>query len=202
MTLDSPLYFQASVSPLAEFGALQASESHTGLSQDKQPPLNFFMKHRRPPVSTDHPADSEKPSTSATDSDGSKRATNSKLLLLTAQLPAGDNSDTRGLSRSQQMFRRYTNIDPRSVKISSNGLEFFTFMSMRDKHQWATHNMNSRKFVQATEFYNKELERVSAEKGIQDQMIQKSPRAIMDMLTEMETKIVQRIATNNFKCKF
>ncbi len=74
-------------------------------------------------------------------------------------------------------------------------------MSMRDKHQWATHTMNSRKFVQAAESYNEELERVTAEKGVKDKINKKIPRAIMDMLTEMETKIGQRVATNNFKCK-
>ncbi|EGN98086.1 hypothetical protein SERLA73DRAFT_153273 [Serpula lacrymans var. lacrymans S7.3] len=56
-----------------------------------------------------------------------------------------------------------------------------------------SHTMMLRKWVEATNEYNVQLEKMGAN------FIKKNPRALFDKLREIEAKVVQRITTENFK---
>jgi hypothetical protein len=113
---------------------------------------------------------------------------------LSTRLPVPDD---RALTRSQRLFAIATNIDPRSLSIKG-GDEFFLFMEMRIKHRWVSFNMSSKKWVTATHLYNADLTIVKARNGTP--AVPKNPRALLDKLGEVESSIVTRITTGNYKC--
>ncbi|KAJ7615765.1 hypothetical protein DFH06DRAFT_1365836 [Mycena polygramma] len=117
------------------------------------------------------------------------------LEELTAPLPKPKTPDGfPKLTRSQQFFNASTGTDPRSLKIHQ-GQEIYLFMDMRREFNWRSYEMTSRTWVASTAEYNTRLRRLSG--GAQ--FIQKNPRALLEMLGDIEPKIVDRILTNNFK---
>lgn len=73
-------------------------------------------------------------------------------------------------------------------------------MDMRAEFGWASFNMNSARYAQATYEFNDRLEKANKAKG--HGTVRKNPRAIMDKLTTIEDVIMVRLSTNNFACKF
>ncbi|EGO25016.1 hypothetical protein SERLADRAFT_438621 [Serpula lacrymans var. lacrymans S7.9] len=114
--------------------------------------------------------------------------------LMAAFSPLAD-PNLNGLSRSQRIFSISTGIDPRSLTLNSSA-EFFLFMDMRLQNKWALFSMTSRKWVLATADYNSRLEKLPKSGG--SPAVMKNPRALFDKLGEIETKIVERIKSNNF----
>jgi len=114
-------------------------------------------------------------------------------------LPLPTPAIEKSLTRSQLLFTIATQIDPRSLLIKGDD-EFYLFMEMRAELQWASFNMTSRKWVTATHAYNLRLEESDKKRGIQT-TIKKNPQALMDTLGQVEPKIAQRIATNNYMCE-
>jgi hypothetical protein len=76
--------------------------------------------------------------------------------------------------------------------------EFFLFMDMRAELGWVSYNMTSHRWVLATVNYNSRLEALNLAKNITT--IPKHPRALMEHLGAIETKIASRIARNDFTC--
>lgn len=74
--------------------------------------------------------------------------------------------------------------------------EFYLFMDMREEKQWASFSMNAPKWVAAAQEYNTRLEAQSSGASV----IKKHPRALMDLLGEIEPKISARIATGDYTC--
>lgn len=111
-------------------------------------------------------------------------------------LPVGP--ELQKLTKSQRLFSLATKIDVRSLKISTNP-EFYLFMEMRSEQQWTSFKMTSRKWVTATDEYNKRLE--DSNKKECCQTFKKNPRALLDKLIEVEVAVLKRIVTQNFACK-
>ena len=103
------------------------------------------------------------------------------------------------LTWSQQIFSLATEIDIRSLSLKTDG-EFFLFMAMRSELQWASFNMTSHKWVIATREYNRRLALQNAAAGLPT--FEKSPRALVQLLGEIEPQIVTRVMSNNFICAF
>jgi hypothetical protein len=77
--------------------------------------------------------------------------------------------------------------------------EFYLFMDMRAEFQWASFNMTPQKWVIATQEYNTRLEALNSAR--QCRSVTKNPRALMEMLGDIEVKIADRIARKDFVCK-
>jgi hypothetical protein len=107
-------------------------------------------------------------------------------------LPVGPEFEK--LTRSQRLFSIATQTDVRALNISRD-VEFYLFMEMWSERQWVSFRMTPLKWVGETREYNSRLQKQDPT------MIPKHPRALMDKLIVMEVKILERIATNNFKCK-
>ena len=73
-------------------------------------------------------------------------------------------------------------------------------MDMRAERQWASFSMTCRKWVNATNIFNTQLE--ERRKGENLDVVKKNPRALMDKLAEVEQQIIQRLTTENFACKY
>ena len=109
------------------------------------------------------------------------------------QLPVGP--EFKKLTRSQRLFSLATRTDVRSLEISGD-CEFYLFMAMRAERQWASFRMTPQKWVTETMEYNSRLQK-------EDPMaIAKNPRALLDKLIAMEVTIIDRVATNNYKCMY
>lgn len=108
-------------------------------------------------------------------------------------LPDGDR-----LTRSERLFSIATHTDVRSMALKGDD-EFFLFMDMRAEKQWASFNMTSRKWVAATQEFNARLEALNIKKN--NPTVRKNPRALMDLLGQIEPKISERIIRNDFICK-
>lgn len=102
------------------------------------------------------------------------------------------------MSRSQRLFTIATGIDARSLTISSKD-EFFLFMELRADRQWASFRMNPNKLVAETNEYNRRLDEINQRANIVT--VNKHPRALHEMLGKIEQKIIERVTTNNYKCK-
>ena len=102
------------------------------------------------------------------------------------------------LTRSERLFSVTTHVDTRSMSIRDDD-EFYLFMDMRAENKWVSFSMTPRKWVAATRSYNARLEALNlANRRI---TVAKNPRALADMLGEIEGRITNRILTNNFVCK-
>ncbi|KAJ6456223.1 hypothetical protein C8R47DRAFT_1203691 [Mycena vitilis] len=100
------------------------------------------------------------------------------------------------LTPSQQLFSKLTGINPRALKVG-DGAEFYLLMNMRAEFQWKSFEMTPKRWVEATVEYNARLEAAAGKPGLE--VVKKHPRALMEKLGEIEPKIIQRIANNNFK---
>jgi hypothetical protein len=107
--------------------------------------------------------------------------------------------DGEGLTRSERLFTIATHTDVRSMALKADD-EFFLFMDMRAEEKWASFNMTSHKWVTATQKYNARLEALNIKKN--RPTVKKNPRALMDLLGQVEPKVSERIIKNNFVCKF
>jgi hypothetical protein len=72
-------------------------------------------------------------------------------------------------------------------------------MDMRAKKQWVSFNMTSHRWLTATQEYNTQLQALNEAKNCLT--IKKNPRALMNLLGEIEAKISERIMKNDFVCK-
>ncbi|KAI0667040.1 hypothetical protein C8Q78DRAFT_413566 [Trametes maxima] len=129
---------------------------------------------------------------------GSKLSTpggSSKDNDLNSKLPAIDIS---GLSPLQRIFSIATGLNPMSTSISS-GDEFFLFMNLRAGHKWVSHNMTPQKWVEAAALYNMELEKADRRLGHFRGTVQKTPRALMDKLGDIEPIILRRLSDGDYK---
>ncbi len=104
------------------------------------------------------------------------------------------------LTPSEHLFLVSTSINPRSLKISED-VEFFTFMDLRAQQKWTSFSMTSRMWVKATADYNALLATRCRTQGLPDPLL-KHPRALVEKLGEVETTIVRRVATKDFKCEY
>src|SRR5712672_716698 len=104
-----------------------------------------------------------------------------------------------GLTRSQSLFSIFTGVDARALAINGSD-EFFLFMDLRAEQRWVSYNMNSRKWLVATNEFNSRLEALNTLEGIGH--IPKHPRTLMEQLGNVETKIATRIACNNLTCGY
>lgn len=77
--------------------------------------------------------------------------------------------------------------------------EFFVFMDLRLKYQWASFKMTSRQAVEAANAFNQEMKARNSTAG--RLTVMKNPRAIVEKLTEMEEKIIRKIKTKNYTCE-
>jgi hypothetical protein len=112
------------------------------------------------------------------------------------QLPVSP--DLQRLTPSQRIFSIATRTDIRSLTISGD-VEFYLFMRMRAERGWATFKMTSHKWVAETAEFNLRLEKLNTEAN--RPTIKKNPRALLDKLLSIETKVIERIATNNYICE-
>lgn len=125
--------------------------------------------------------------------------------LVAAVAPAADifnlpvGPELQKLTKSQRLFSLATKVDIRSLKISTN-IEFYLFMDMRSEEQWTSFKMTSRKWVTATDEYNRRLE--DSNKKERCETFKKNPRALLDKLIEIEVSVLKRLVTQKFTCKF
>ncbi|TFK78045.1 hypothetical protein K466DRAFT_607378 [Polyporus arcularius HHB13444] len=73
-------------------------------------------------------------------------------------------------------------------------------MDLRAQHKWTSFGMTSRMWVSATAAYNTLLATRCQAQGLPDPIL-KHPRALVEKLGEVETMIVRRVATKDFKSK-
>jgi hypothetical protein len=124
-------------------------------------------------------------------------SSNSPKAIDAFQLPVSP--DLQRLTKSQRIFSIATRTDIRSLTISGD-IEFYLFMQLRAERGWASFKMTSHKWVAETAEFNARLEKCNAEAN--RQTIQKNPRALLDKLLAIEIKVMDRIATNNYKCEY
>jgi hypothetical protein len=77
--------------------------------------------------------------------------------------------------------------------------EFFLFMDMRAENQWASFKMTPKKWVLATQNYNSRLEALNSTRHCIN--VPKNPRALMETLGDVESKVASRILKNDFICE-
>jgi hypothetical protein len=106
--------------------------------------------------------------------------------------------DAESLTQSKHLYSIATHTNIRSMTIKED-IEFYLFMDMQAKYQWTSFNMTPQKWVIATTEYSKWLEEFSAKNSCL--MIKKHPRALMDLLREIEPKIANCIIRGDFVCK-
>ncbi|OJT04576.1 hypothetical protein TRAPUB_4846 [Trametes pubescens] len=105
-----------------------------------------------------------------------------------------------GLTRSQRVMSVLGGIDTRSLAFARNESDvFFLFMRLRAEHKWASYNMSPSKWVAAASIYNTEVDRLNVQKS--KTMVRKTPRALMEKLGEVETRILARLASNDYQSK-
>ena len=101
-----------------------------------------------------------------------------------------------GLTRSQRLFSLTTNIDARALVIKESE-EFYLFMNMRAEFKWVSHEMMSKRWVEAMGEYNK---RLITKCGLS--AILKHPLALLRKLSELEPRLMNRIMKGDYKCKY
>ncbi|KAG1764260.1 hypothetical protein EV702DRAFT_1014433 [Suillus placidus] len=100
-----------------------------------------------------------------------------------------------GQTRSQRLFSIATGINPRSLTIQHSD-EFYLFMNMRAEFKWLSYQMTSKRWVQATEEYNRRL----VEK-MGRSVIQKNLQALLRALGDIEPKLMNRIIKDEYTSK-
>ncbi|KAF9239575.1 hypothetical protein BU15DRAFT_46587 [Melanogaster broomeanus] len=152
----------------------------TTVMASKAPASSRAGNHPQP--NTNHPPSSSIPSMPST------AATN------TSGAPLSE-TPVHGPTRSQRLFALTTGIDSRSLVINGNK-EFFLFMDMHAEFSWVSHRMTPKKWVAATEEYNRRLV-----EGQGPGVVTKNPQALLRKLGEIEPKLMNRIIKNDFKSK-
>ncbi|KAI1782147.1 hypothetical protein LXA43DRAFT_906615 [Ganoderma leucocontextum] len=106
-----------------------------------------------------------------------------------------------GLTRSQRLFSVVTQVDPRSLTFGKGGSshEFYLFMELRVTHQWATFQMSPYDWVCAASTYNTGIRKLNLERGTTFPL--KTPRALLDKLSDVEAKIFSRIRDKNYQSR-
>lgn len=105
-------------------------------------------------------------------------------------------SQPPGPTRSQRLFALTTGIDARSLQIQGD-TEFFLFMEMRVEFSWASYQMTPKKWVTATEEYNR---RLTEKDG--PEIVKKNPQALVRKLGEMEPRLMERIVKGDYNCMY
>ena len=108
-------------------------------------------------------------------------------------------SPFHGLSRSARFLKQCTGVNINALQISSDD-EFWLFANMRLELQWVTSTMTPRRWVDATEEYNRRLQ--AKHEGPPETFVPKSARALHEKLKVLEAEIVRRISANDFICTF
>ena len=103
-------------------------------------------------------------------------------------------SQPPGPTCSQRLFALTTGIDARALQIQGD-IKFFLFMEMRLEFSWASYQMTPKKWVAATEEYNRRL----IEKGGPN-IVKKNPQALVRKLGEMEPRLMERIIKGDYNC--
>ncbi|KAI1782077.1 hypothetical protein LXA43DRAFT_1069364 [Ganoderma leucocontextum] len=103
-----------------------------------------------------------------------------------------------GLTRSQRLFSVVTQVDPRALTFNKGGSsrEFFLFMKLRVIHGWAMFQMTPYDWVCAASTYNTAIKDLNREQGTALPL--KTPRALLDKLSEVEVQIFSRIRDGNY----
>ncbi|PIL30527.1 hypothetical protein GSI_07227 [Ganoderma sinense ZZ0214-1] len=105
-----------------------------------------------------------------------------------------------GLTRSQRLFSVVTEVDPRALVFGrATSREFFLFMELRVTHQWATFQMTPYDWVCAASTYNTSIKRLNVEHGTALPL--KTPRALLDKLSEVESNIFVRIRDTSYRSR-
>jgi hypothetical protein len=73
-------------------------------------------------------------------------------------------------------------------------------MELRQEQQWSSFSMAPSKWVRAAHDYNERLEAKNNANGLPT--IRKCPRALVLKLGEIEPKILDRLARQDFTCEF
>ncbi|KAG2125201.1 hypothetical protein BD769DRAFT_1388490 [Suillus cothurnatus] len=97
-----------------------------------------------------------------------------------------------GQTQSQHFFLISTGIDPRSLTFQSSD-EFYMFMDMRAKFKWLSYQMTSKRWVLATEEYNRCLMKKNGQS-----VVPKNPQALLCVLGDIEPKLMSKITKNDY----
>ncbi|TCD65447.1 hypothetical protein EIP91_002660 [Steccherinum ochraceum] len=111
-----------------------------------------------------------------------------------------DWAPTGRLSRTQLLFRAGTGLDPRALQIGVvDRQEYVLFMKMRTEQQWSSFSMTSRSWsaVGVIGSYNRRLKALSMLHGFE--FVPKSSRALSRKLGEIESTIMLKVASGNYK---
>ncbi|KAG1846256.1 hypothetical protein F4604DRAFT_1540506, partial [Suillus subluteus] len=92
-----------------------------------------------------------------------------------------------GQTRSQRLFLISTGIDPRSLTFQSSD-EFYMFMDMRAEFKWLSYQMTLKRWVLATEEYNRHLMMKNGQS-----VMPKNPQALLRVLGNIELKLMSKI---------
>ncbi len=106
-----------------------------------------------------------------------------------------------GLTRSQRLFSVVTEVDRRALTFDkgASSHEFFLFMKLRATHKWATFQMSPYNWVCAASTYNTAIKDLNRKQGTELPL--KTPRALLDKLSEVEAQVVKRIRDSSYTCK-
>ncbi|KAA1480032.1 hypothetical protein DENSPDRAFT_905230, partial [Dentipellis sp. KUC8613] len=99
-----------------------------------------------------------------------------------------------GLTRSARLFAISTGVNPQSLSIR-DGPEWRAFMDLRAEKKWVSYDMKPHHWVLATQEYNRLL------KLDDDEAVEKVPRTLMEKLAKVESEILRRLATGDYKAK-
>ncbi|KAG1859811.1 hypothetical protein F4604DRAFT_2036666 [Suillus subluteus] len=109
-------------------------------------------------------------------------------------------SITQWLSRQARPGLSACSPFPRVLILSSltfqNSDEFYLFMEMWAEFKWLSYQMTSKRWVLATEEYNR---RLTKKKG--QSVIQKNPQALLRALGDIEPKLMSKITKNDYTCE-
>src|SRR5882762_3399879 len=150
----------------------------------------YFKQNKVPPSTSKLPLPSP-----PTDSQSTPLTTTcAELESLSAAV-----SSLPNLTRSQRLFSTRTEIRADTLKITTTE-EFMLFMKLRQEHSWVSYHMSAKRWAEATQLYNYELTQHLLAKGVK--AAPKHPSALIDKLTKVETQVLQKVATGNYKCEF
>ncbi|KAI9435036.1 hypothetical protein H4582DRAFT_2079950 [Lactarius indigo] len=106
--------------------------------------------------------------------------------------------DGAGLARSQRLFTIPTDDHIGSLVIN-RGDKFFLSMKLRTWHQWELFRTTPLKWVEASNYFNAELESVNRSHNRSTNL--KDPCAIVALLETVEVIVADRLAKGNYKCE-
>jgi len=72
-------------------------------------------------------------------------------------------------------------------------------MDMRRENKWVSFGMSAKRWVEATDLYNSRLIQQRMSRRLST--IPKNPRALFEKLGDVESQILERLATSNFRSK-